>query len=91
MLAQINDGCAIRRLVAQYVDPQIALRDLQIALRDRQIAQIRRLRLTSTHTSSLMMWELTLDEWEKTVLLNSWLDASFFGDAWWSRLEDIGQ
>ena len=30
MLAQINDGCAIRRLVAQYVDPQIALRDLQI-------------------------------------------------------------
>ena len=21
----------------------------------------------------------TLDEWEKTVLLNSWLDASFFG------------
>ena len=25
------------------------------------------------------MWELTLDEWEKTVLLYSWLDASFFG------------
>ena len=25
------------------------------------------------------MWELTLDEWEKTVLLNSWLDASFLG------------
>ena len=24
------------------------------------------------------MWELTLDEWEKTVLLNSWLDASFY-------------
>ena len=46
MLAQINDGCAICRLVAQCVDPQIALRDLQIALRDRQIAQIRRLRLT---------------------------------------------
>ena len=39
MLAQINDGCAIRRLVAQCVDPQIALRD-------RQIAQIHRLRLT---------------------------------------------
>ena len=46
MLAQIDDGCAICRLVAQCVDPQIALRDLQIALRDRQIAQIRRLRLT---------------------------------------------
>ena len=46
MLAQIVDGCAICRLVAQCVDPQIALRDLQIALRDRQIAQIRRLRLT---------------------------------------------
>ena len=39
MLAQIVDGCAICRLVAQCVDPQIALRD-------RQIAQIRRLRLT---------------------------------------------
>ena len=38
MLAQINDGCAICRLVAQCVDPQIALRDLQIALRDWQIA-----------------------------------------------------
>ena len=25
------------------------------------------------------MRELTLDEWEKTVLLNSWLDASFLG------------
>ena len=47
MLAQIDDGCSICRLVAQCVDPQIALRDLQIALRDRQIAQIRRLRLTS--------------------------------------------
>ena len=46
MLAQVVDGCAICRLVAQCVDPQIALRDLQIALRDRQIAQIRRLRLT---------------------------------------------
>ena len=46
MLAQIVDGCAICRLVAQCVDPQIALRDLQIVLRDRQIAQIRRLRLT---------------------------------------------
>ena len=47
MLAQINDGCAIRRLVAQCVDPQIALRDLPIALRNRQIAQIHRLRLTA--------------------------------------------
>ena len=46
MLAQINDGCAICRLVAQCADPQIALRELQIALRDRQIAQIHRLRLT---------------------------------------------
>ena len=56
MPAQINDGCTICRLVAQCVDPQIALRDLQIALRDlqialrdRQIAQIRRLRLTYIH------------------------------------------
>ena len=39
MLAQFCDSCAIRRLVAQCVDPQIALRDLQIA-------QIHRLRLT---------------------------------------------
>ena len=38
-----------------------------------------------TKIASVMMWELTLDEREKTVLLNSWLDASFFGDAWWSR------
>ena len=30
-----------------------------------------------TKIASVMMWELTLDEWEKTVLLNSWLDASF--------------
>ena len=29
--------------------------------------------------------ELTLDEWEKTVLLNAGLDASFFGDVWWFR------
>ena len=35
-----------------------------------------------TKIASVMMWELTLDEWEKTVLLNSWLDASFFGDVW---------
>ena len=33
----------------------------------------------------VMIWELTLDEWKKTGLLNSWLDASFFGDVWWSR------
>ena len=33
------------------------------------------------------MWELTLDEWEKTVLLNSELDASFSGMH--DRLEDI--
>ena len=46
MLAQINDGCAICRLIAQCVDPQIALRDLQITLHDRQIVQIHRLRLT---------------------------------------------
>ena len=26
-----------------------------------------------------MMWELTLDEWGKTVLLNSGFDASFLG------------
>ena len=38
-----------------------------------------------TKIASVMMWELTLDEWEKTVLLNSVLDACFFGDAWWSR------
>ena len=25
------------------------------------------------------MWELTLDEWEKTVLVNPWLEATFFG------------
>ena len=53
MIAQINDGCAICRLVAQCVDPQIALRDLQIALRDRQIAQIRRLRLTNALQCSM--------------------------------------
>ena len=41
--------------------------------------------LIITKIASVMMWELTLDEWEKTVLLNSWLDASFFGDVWWSR------
>ena len=46
MLAQINDGCAIYRLVAHCVDPEIAQRDLPIALRNRQIAQIHRLRLT---------------------------------------------
>ena len=34
-----------------------------------------------------MMRELTLDEWEKTVLLNSWLDASFLGMH--DGLEDI--
>ena len=38
-----------------------------------------------TKIASVMMWELTLGEWEKTVLLNSWLDASFFGYVWWSR------
>ena len=38
-----------------------------------------------TKIASVMMWELTLDEWEKILLLNSWLDASFFGDVWWSR------
>ena len=38
-----------------------------------------------TKIASVMMWELTLNEWEKTVLLNSVLDASFFRDAWWSR------
>ena len=38
-----------------------------------------------TKIASVMMWELPLDEWEKTVLLNSWLDASFYGDVWWSR------
>ena len=32
-----------------------------------------------TKIASAMMWELTLGEWEKTVLLNSWLDASFLG------------
>ena len=32
-----------------------------------------------TKIGSVMMWELTLDEWEKTVLLNSGLDASFLG------------
>ena len=37
--------------------------------------------------ASVMMWELTLDEWEKTVLLNSVLDASFFGMH--DGLEDI--
>ena len=58
MLAQINDGCAICRLVAQCVDPQIALRDLQIALRDRQIAQISRLRLTQT--SMLYVYNFTV-------------------------------
>ena len=31
------------------------------------------------------MWELILEEWDKTVLLNSGLDASLFDDAWWSR------
>ena len=40
MLAQFCDSCAICRLVAHCVDPQIALLDLQIA-------QIHRLRLTS--------------------------------------------
>ena len=34
---------------------------------------------------SILRRQSTLDEWEKTVLLNSGLDASFFGDAWWSR------
>ena len=34
-----------------------------------------------TKIALVMMWKLTLDEWEKTVLLNSVLDASFFGDA----------
>ena len=27
--------------------------------------------------------------WEKTELLNSGLDASFFGDAWWSRAQHV--
>ena len=42
-ILQICDSCAICRLVAQCVDPQIALRDLQIA-------RIHRLRLTDINT-----------------------------------------
>ena len=44
MLAQINDGCAICRLIAQCVDPQNELCD-------RQIPQIHRLHLTSCPVS----------------------------------------
>ena len=74
MLAQINDGCAICRLVAHCVDPEIALRDLPIAQRNRQIAQIHRLRLTYLLQSVMYIIRLKIIKFKSSLKLPTTID-----------------